>query len=238
VKRFLHIVLVIVLAAACRGPRIIPKDTLTDIYVDMLMADQFVREENIPRKQLDTMLVYEAVFNKYGYDTDDYMNSVRYYLKDPERYAKVFEEVAKRLEGEVKVLDKIIEHQEWLAQRTGAKYARTDSILAVFSKENMYLGQARFVRDTSRYPIGFRMVPVREDTLMIPVDSLKARTDSLKASADSVVVKDSVETPKSPAAKPVEKPVVELRKDDKLRPHQIQDRELTEKLVEDVEDPE
>lgn len=237
-KRFLHIVLVIVLAAACRGPRIIPKDTLTDIYVDMLMADQFVREENIPRKQLDTMLVYEAVFNKYGYDTDDYMNSVRYYLKDPERYAKVFEEVAKRLEGEVKALDKIIEHQEWLAQRTGAKYARTDSILAVFSKENMYRGLARFVCDTSRFPIGFRMVPVREDTLMIPVDSLKASTDSLKASADSVVVKDSVETPKSPAAKPVEKPVVEHRKDDKLRPHQIQDRELTEKLVEDVEDPE
>ena len=76
-KRYLHIVLVLLVMASCRGPRVIPKDTLTDIYVDMLMADQFVREENISRKQLDTMLVYEAVFNKYGYDTDDYLNSVR-----------------------------------------------------------------------------------------------------------------------------------------------------------------
>ena len=219
-KRFLHIVLVFVLSAACRGPRIIPKDTLTDIYVDMLMADQFVREENIPRKQLDTMLVYEAVFNKYGYDTDDYLNSVRYYLKDPERFSKVFEEVSRRLDGEVKALDKIIEHQEWLAQKTGAKYARVDSILAVFSKENMYLGQARFVRDTSRYPIGFRMVPVREDTLMIP--------------ADSVVVKDSVEAPKSPAAKPV----VELQRNDKLRPQRLEERVIDEEPVEDVEDAE
>ena len=183
-KRFLHIVLVIVLAASCRGPRIIPKDTLTDIYVDMFMADQFVREENIPRKQLDTMLVYEAVFNKYGYDTDDYLNSVRYYLKDPERFSKIFEEVARRLEGEAKALEKVIEQQERLARKTGGKKtggmnSRVDSLLAMFSEENMYRGQARFVRDTSRYPIGFRMVPVREDTLMIPVDSLKARTDTV-----------------------------------------------------------
>jgi hypothetical protein len=179
VKRFLHIVLVIVLAAACRGPRIIPKDTLTDIYVDMLMADQFVREENIPRKQLDTMLVYEAVFNKYGYDTDDYMNSVRYYLKDPERFSKVFEEVASRLEGEANALEKIIERQERLAQKSVAANPRVDSLLALFSEENMYRGLARFVRDTSRYPIGFHMVPVREDTLMIPADSLKAKTDTV-----------------------------------------------------------
>lgn len=178
-KRFLHIVLVIVLAASCRGPRIIPKDTLTDIYVDMLMADQFVREENIPRKQLDSMLVYEAVFNKYGYDTDDYMNSVRFYLKDPERFSKIFEEVAKRLEGEANALEKIIERQERLAQRAAATNPRLDSLLALFSEENMYRGLARFVRDTSRYPIGFHMVPVREDTLMIPADSLKAKTDTV-----------------------------------------------------------
>jgi hypothetical protein len=179
VKRFLHIVLAVLVAAACRGPRIIPKDTLTDIYVDMLMADQFVREENIPRKQLDSMLVYEAVFNKYGYDTDDYMNSVRYYLKDPERFAKIFEEVARRLEGEADALEKIIERQERLAQKAVVTNPRLDSLLALFSEENMYRGQARFVRDTARYPIGFHMVPVREDTLMIPVDSLKAKTDTV-----------------------------------------------------------
>ena len=100
---------------ACQRTRIIPKDTLEDIYMDMFLADQMVREENIPRPQMDTMLLYEAVFQKYGYDTDDYLNSVRFYLKDPERFAKVFENVAKRLEGEVDALDKIIDHQNWVA---------------------------------------------------------------------------------------------------------------------------
>ena len=107
-KRFLHIVLVLLVAVACRGPRVIPKDTLTDIYTDMFLADQMVRDADIPRAQMDTMLLYEAVFEKYGYDTEDYLYSLRYYLKDPERFGKVFENVAKRLEGEVDALDKII----------------------------------------------------------------------------------------------------------------------------------
>ena len=184
-KRFLHIVLVLVAAVACQRTRIIPKDTLEDIYLDMFLADQVVREENIPRPQMDTMLLYEAVFEKYGYDTDDYLNSVRFYLKDPERFAKVFENVAKRLEGEIGTLAKIVQHQEWVARRLGAKRPQLDSILAPFSEESVYVGLARVARDTSRYPAWFRLVAVHEDTLMVPVDSVAARAakDSLRAEA-------------------------------------------------------
>ena len=173
-KRFLHIVLVLVAVAACQRSRIIPKDTLVDIYTDMFIADQMVREENIPHAKMDTLLVYEAVFEKYGYDTDDYLNSVRYYLKDPERFAKVFDNVAKRLEGEVDALEKIIDHQNWVASRMGAKRPQVDSILAPFSKESVYVGLARVVRDTSKYPAWFRLVAAHEDTLMISIDSLAA----------------------------------------------------------------
>ena len=192
-KRFLHIVLVLLLAAACQGPRVIPKDTLADIYTDMFIADQKVRDLGIPRVQMDTMLVYEAVFEKYGYDTDDYLHTVRYYLKDPERFAKVLETVTKRLEGEVNALDKVIKQRELLASKMDAEYPLVDSLLAPFSKESVFVGLARVARDTSRYPAWFRLVPVHEDTLMISVDSLAARAarDSLraKAPADSAAVK-------------------------------------------------
>lgn len=171
-KRFLHIVLVVLAVAACQGPRVIPKDTMEDIYLDMFIADQKVRDENIPRVKMDTTLVYEAVFKKYGYDTDDYLYSVREYLKDPERFAKVFENVSKRLEGEVDALKKIIDHQVWVANQMGAKRPQLDSILAPFSKESVYVGLARVERDTSRYPAWFRLVAAQADTLMIPVDSL------------------------------------------------------------------
>ena len=206
-KRFLHIVLVLLAVAACQGPRVIPKDTLTDIYTDMFIADQMVREENIPRARMDTMLLYEAVFEKYGYDTDDYLHSVRHYLKDPERFAKVFENVAERLQGEVDALEKIIEHQNWVASRMGAKRPRLDSVLAPFSKESVYVGLARVARDTSRYPAWFRLVAAHEDTLMVPVDSLDAlrARDTLTARvpADSSAKAEKIKpVPEKPAIKP------------------------------------
>ena len=215
-KRFLHIVLVLVAVAACQGPRVIPKGTLTDIYMDMFLADQLVRERNLPSFKMDSLLVYEAVFNKYGYDTDDYLYSVRHYLKDPERFAKLFEEVAKRLEGEVSALDKQIEYQQWLAVKRAIKYPLADSLLAPFSEEAVFVGLARVERDTSRYPAWFRLVAVQEDTLMISVDSLEARAarDSLAAAKDSLAVRKNAQA--APNDKPLPKKLRERTLDKDL----------------------
>ena len=188
-KRILHIVLALVAAAACEGPRVIPKDTLTDIYEEMFLADQLVRERGIPSAQLDTLLVYEAIFNKYGYNTDDYLRSVRHYLKDPERFAKVFEEVARRLDEEVKSLDKLIEHNIQLAEKRAEAHPLLDSLLAPFSKDAVFAGQARVERDSSRYPAWFRLVAVQEDTLMLSVDTLEARRARKEARLDSLTIK-------------------------------------------------
>lgn len=229
-KRFLHIVLVLVTVAACQGPRVIPKNTLTDIYEEMFLADQQVRERNLPRAQMDTLLVYEAVFNKYGYNTDDYLHSVRHYLKDPERFAKVFEEVAKRLEKEVDALDRLMDYEKELEEMRSRKHPQLDSMLAPFSKEAVYKGLPRIELDTSRYGAWFRLVPVREDTLMVPVDSLeariarKARLDSLAAVKDSLDrVQDSLKA---------EKPLPKLSHET-LRPLPLRDRALPAEIVEE-----
>ena len=204
-KRFLHIVLVLVAVAACQNPRIIPKDTLTDIYEDMFLADQLVRERNLPQPQMDTLLVYEAVFNKYGYNTDDYLNSVRYYLKDPERFAKVFDEVNRRLEAKVKDLDRLIEFRQRLDERRAETYPLLDSILTPFSKEAVFVGLARVERDSSAYPAWFRLTAVQEDTLMMPVDSVearkerKARRDTLKNDLPEKLTAE----PLKPASRPL-----------------------------------
>ena len=221
-KRILHIVLVFLAAAACRGPRVIPKDTLTDIYTDMFLADQMVREMDIPHAQMDTLLLYEAVFEKYGYDTEDYLFSLRHYLKDPERFSKVFENVAKRLQGEVDALTKIIEHRDWVTSQLDAKRPLLDSILSPFSDESIFVGLARAERDTSRYPAWFRLVAVQEDTLMVSVDSLEARAarDTLKAAEPADPVETPVQTEEkkqSPARPPIEPP----KGREKFRPHRL-----------------
>ena len=230
-KRFLHIVLVLLVAVACRGPRVIPKDTLTDIYTDMFLADQMVRDADIPRAQMDTMLLYEAVFEKYGYDTEDYLYSLRYYLKDPERFGKVFENVAKRLEGEVEALKKIVELRNRIASKRDADYPLVDSLLAPFSKESVFVGLARVERDTSRYPAWFRLAAVHEDTLMVSVDSLAALRgrDSLSKEKPS---------PEADLAEPVRKPELKKDRKEKLRPRRFIGREETiaTEEVEEVEE--
>ena len=230
-KRFLHIVLVLLLAVACRGPRVIPKDTMTDIYTDMFLADQMVRDADIPRAQMDTMLLYEAVFEKYGYDTEDYLYSLRFYLKDPERFGKVFENVAKRLEGEVEALKKIVELRNRIASKRDADYPLVDSLLAPFSKESVFFGLARVERDTSRYPAWFRLVAVHEDTLMVSVDSLAALRgrDSLSKEKPS---------PEADLAEPVRKPELKKDRKEKLRPRRFIGREETiaTEEVEEVEE--
>ena len=230
-KRFLHIVLVLLVAVACRGPRVIPKDTMADIYTDMFLADQMVRDADIPRAQMDTMLLYEAVFEKYGYDTEDYLYSLRYYLKDPERFGKVFENVAKRLEGEVEALKKIVELRNRIASKRDADYPLVDSLLAPFSKESVFFGLARVERDTSRYPAWFRLAAVHEDTLMVSVDSLAALRgrDSLSKEKPS---------PEADLAEPVRKPELKKDRKEKLRPRRFIGREETiaTEEVEEVEE--
>ncbi len=230
-KRFLHIVLVLLVAVACRGPRVIPKDTMTDIYTDMFLADQMVRDADIPRAQMDTMLLYEAVFEKYGYDTEDYLYSLRYYLKDPERFGKVFENVAKRLEGEVDALKKIVELRDRIASKRDAEYPLVDSVLTPFSKESVFVGLARVERDTSRYPAWFRLAAVHEDTLMVSVDSLAALRgrDSLSKEKPSL---------EADLAEPVRKPELKKDRKEKLRPRRFLGREETiaTEEVEEVEE--
>ena len=204
---------------------------MTDIYTDMFLADQMVRDADIPRAQMDTMLLYEAVFEKYGYDTEDYLYSLRFYLKDPERFGKVFENVAKRLEGEVEALKKIVELRNRLASKRDADYPLVDSLLAPFSKESVFVGLARVERDTSRYPAWFRLAAVHEDTLMVSVDSLAALRgrDSLSKEKPS---------PEADLAEPVRKPELKKDRKEKLRPRRFIGREETiaTEEVEEVEE--
>lgn len=179
-RKVLHIVAVLaVVAVSCRGPRMIPKDDLTDIYYDMFLLDQQVREDPELRSQADTTLVYEAIFNKYGYDTDDYLFSLETYLKDPERFARVLEDVGRRFRDQADELEKEIERLDHIAALLQAGKAPIDSLLSIFGRDSVYVGLPRVVRDSSRYGAWYRLTDYRKDTLMVPADSLKAGADTL-----------------------------------------------------------
>lgn len=101
---FVVLSLIVVTSGCGNKPRVIPAGTLSDIYVDLFLADQWIRDNNQLRKGADTTLYYEPVFRKYGYTTRDYQKSVEVYLMDPEKYAKILEKSVSKLDRQYRML--------------------------------------------------------------------------------------------------------------------------------------
>lgn len=111
-KYVLNILLVALLVASC-GPRKIPRGDMENIMADILVQDQQIKLDKKLKIKADTSLVYEGIFEAYGYDTDDFLYSVEYYLGDPSRMEKIMGAVASRLEREVRLVSAEIQLDEW-----------------------------------------------------------------------------------------------------------------------------
>lgn len=99
-RGILGVLVLAVLLSSCSGrQRIIPRATLTDIYAEMMLADQWLSDHSEARTTADTTLFYDPIFKRYGYTFEDYDASVRHYLKDPEKFAKIFKNASLKLKN-------------------------------------------------------------------------------------------------------------------------------------------
>ncbi len=75
---------------SCSGKDdIIPKKELAHIISEMYLADQYIEADEKLRAQTDTLILYEGIFNKYGYTFEDYKNTLRIYLQDGDAMYKI-----------------------------------------------------------------------------------------------------------------------------------------------------
>lgn len=110
--RYLFLILTAVLLclSSCRDRKdIIPKGTMSKIYYDIYMTDEAVDANYGLRRMADTMRIYEPIFNKYGYTTEDYNRSVNFYLGRPDKFEDVFEDTKTMLEKRKAELNAILE---------------------------------------------------------------------------------------------------------------------------------
>ena len=107
--------LLFVLASCHKGPERIPRGEMEEIMYGVLLQDQFLKISNQPRKLTDSTLVYEGIFEQYGYTTDDFLFSLDYYLEDPTRMEKMMEKVEARLMDESKLVAEEVKDQNWRA---------------------------------------------------------------------------------------------------------------------------
>ena len=172
-RKYLHILFVMLLAAAC-GPQRIPRDDMENIMYDILVQDQQIKLDRELKKPADTSLVYEAIFEEYGFDTDDYLYSLEYYLENPSKMEKIMDAVADRLEREAKEVAGEIRFDEWrkgyfriynmkvdTTRRPRPRVRQVDTLHVRFDNDRVYL-----------YTVDSISMKDLDTLLFPPVDSL------------------------------------------------------------------
>ena len=156
------------LLPSCSRGRIIGPRTMSDIYAEMFLADQWLNDNPSLKTTADTTRFYESIFRKFGYDFEDYDASVNYYLRRPEKFKKILNRTQKRLHATHKTLESFeaeVERQNKILE--GLRFLH----LPVFSPDSVKV-------DTSMFWAPWR-------------DSLALRDSALR---DSTAIKDTTDT--------------------------------------------
>lgn len=176
---FIALIFLSIMASCARKARVIPKSKLEKIYMEMLLVDQWIGLEWSNTRVADTSVVYEQIFEKYGYTSNDYRKSVSYYMEDPDRFAKIFENISNALTTKANIIDKEQKDRE-----------KADSIKNVIISRNFRRAEIFFYKDVLSYKdsilfyfdsIGIvRSKPVESDSLFMgPELVIKERRDSI-----------------------------------------------------------
>lgn len=181
VRHTFTLIVVACLLYACSGrPRIIPRSVLTDIYAEMFLADQWLEDHSGERSKADTSLFYDPIFRRYGYTFEDYDASVQHYLKDPEKFSKIFRDASFKLKDKrdfyKKQSDRLEQIKEFNASIKGYKiqdFRKDTTIWRTPYKDS--LKEAIRIMDSlmrdSLYLDSLRLDSLRRDSLMR--DSIK-----------------------------------------------------------------
>ena len=220
-KLFLHIsavsaALLFCLACSQDKSTVIPRGKMSKIYAEMLVMDQWAVSKSDLRTIADTSLVYEPIFQKYGYDTEDYRKSVEHYMKDPERFSRILRATSEILE------DRIVEIKEL---------------------KRLYLRQVEISGFVTDFNIGEYFPYLSEEPYVHYYDSLSVQADSgyvyrlvsieradtlydllrMIVPADSIVVDTlAIEVEKQDAA-PVVKDVKDIKEIDEIVSMELED---------------
>ncbi len=196
-----HILLTFALAALCiagcagRG-RVIPKKDMIDLYTDMFLADQWLRDNTQARKTADTTLFFDPIFRRHGYSFNDYEKSLEYYSGRTEDLREVMDSVAKRLKKRAEYYQDLSDRIREVKEEN--ERLRVDYTAVDFSDDSL-----AWALDSVFWPLrdtvaaadslaAFDSLAVARDSLAFAKDSLAVAKDSLSAVDSLALAGDSV----------------------------------------------
>lgn len=154
----------ILLMAACSRNKIIPDDELALIFRDAYLTNAYIGNRNV---DIDSLNIYEPIFEKYGYTTQDVQYTIGNFSKRKSaRLSDVVDQAVKMLDTEGKALDlkvSILDTVNNVARRAFTRTIYSDSLIRV-----------RTLKDTSKLNIVLKNIKTGEYNI-----SMKYYIDSL-----------------------------------------------------------
>lgn len=188
--RFSHIAFVLLaalLVCSCRAPKKIPREDMEEIFYLMFMQDQRIKQDRSLKREADTSQVYAGILKSKGYNTNDYIYSLNYYLEEPEKMEKVMAGVEARLEKELKVVNKEMELERWRAKMLAIYGQKIDTSLRPMpGPRPVDTLKIRFDGDSAY------MHKLIDSLKLIPRDSLIFLRDTVTVVQDTLEVSDSL----------------------------------------------
>ena len=133
-KRYLLYALTGLLLAGCNRHTIIPDDELALIFHDAFLTNAYL---NVEKVTTDSLRLYEPIFARYGYTTDDVHYTIGNFSKRKSaRLGDVVERAIDLLEAEGKIYNRevaILDTIDNVARRTFTETLRSDSLIRVRS---------------------------------------------------------------------------------------------------------
>ncbi len=137
-KRVLSAVIAVVIVvgmSSCHKKRVIPDDTLAEIFHDAFVVNAYIGEKNI---DLDSLQIYEPIFKQYGYTAKDVIYTVgNFSRRKSARLGTVVEQAISRLERENKYHAKkvvILDTIQNVAVRTFTRTLHQDTLIKVIKR--------------------------------------------------------------------------------------------------------
>lgn len=130
---FALLILALMVGGGCKNHRIIPDDELAQIFHDAFLANSYLDRGNPKR---DSLLLYEPIFERYGYTTEDVRYTIGNFSKRKSaRLGDVVELAIDRLEEEGERLDKIVADLDTVdnvARRKTQRVIYHDSLITAY----------------------------------------------------------------------------------------------------------
>ena len=133
----------VVLGIGCSGPRVIPDDILVKIFHDAYVANAYMEECRIRQ---DSLLIYEPIFQRYGYTMDDLQYTITNFTeRKSAMLSDLMGEVNRMLEAESRLEAKrmiVLDTIDNIAKRQYTRTIYADTLI-----------RAKRLRDSSKLRI-------------------------------------------------------------------------------------